>query len=237
MRDDRGLDAVRGLSHGRARGRDRRHRGRRRQRPERADPGARRHARARTPGSIELARRRRHARDPARGHATPASGTSPRIASATGSCSTSRWPRTRALHDYDRAADLAHRLARPRRHGRRGQPSGSSSTTCAAAAPRRRRGALSGGNQQKVVLAREIQSNPRAADRGPADARPRRRRDRVRAPPPRRAARRRLRRAARVVRARRGARPRRPHPRHVRGPDRARARERRRRTSASSASP
>ena len=45
-----------------------------------------------------------------------------------------------------------------------------------------RRRSLSGGNQQKVCIAREIAEQPEAADRPPADARPRRRRDRVRAP-------------------------------------------------------
>ena len=94
---------------------------------------------------------------------------------------------------------------------------------------------LSGGNQQKIVLAREIQSNPklllasqptRGLDVGAIEF-VHRRLDR--------AARRRARRAAGVVRARRGARPRGPDPGHVPGPRRARAASLARPTSASSA--
>src|SRR5581483_11922707 len=63
--------------------------------------------------------------------------------------------------------------------------------------------------------------------RGAAHARPRRRRDRVRAPAPRRRARLGSRGSARLPRARRGALCGRPRPRHLRGTDRRRARSRR----------
>ena len=49
--------------------------------------------------------------------------------------------------------------------------------------PNTRAGALSGGNQQKVVAAREVGARPEGADRRPTHPRPRRRRDRVPAPP------------------------------------------------------
>ena len=68
------------------------------------------------------------------------------------------------------------------------------------------------------------QPKPDRADRGAADARPRRRRDRIRPSAPRRRARRRPRDPARLARARRGALARRPHPRHLRRSDRRRAR-------------
>src|SRR5439155_26588120 len=63
---------------------------------------------------------------------------------------------------------------------------------------------------------------PEGADRGAADAGARRRRDRVRAPPARRAARHRPGGAARVARAGGDPVAVRPHPRHLRGPDRGR---------------
>ena len=47
----------------------------------------------------------------------------------------------------------------------------------------RRRRTLSGGNQQKVIMARELSRAGAAGDRGPADARRRRRLDRVHPPP------------------------------------------------------
>ena len=52
----------------------------------------------------------------------PASGTSRRTASATAWCSTSALAENSALHDYDRAADLAARLARPRGDARAREP-------------------------------------------------------------------------------------------------------------------
>ena len=66
----------------------------------------------------------------------------------------------------DRARDAARGVRRARRRARDAAPA-----------------SLSGGNQQKVVIAREIAERPAGADRRAADARARRRRDRVRPPP------------------------------------------------------
>ena len=90
---------------------------------------------------------------------------------------------------------------------------------------------LSGGNQQKVIVAREFSRDLDAARRRPADARDRRRLDRVHPQADRRQARRRHGRAARLRRARRGhgaVRPDRGHvPRPARGDPRRRTAPRR----------
>ena len=89
-------------------------------------------------------------------------------------------------------------------------------------------GSLSGGNQQKVVVAREFSRPVKLVDRGPADARPRRRLDRVHPQADGGAARRRRRGPHRQHRAGRGARRRRPHRGHAGRPDRGHPRGRRR---------
>ena len=68
--------------------------------------------------------------------------------------------------------------------------------------PATRGGSLSGGNQQKVVDRAGGVARSERPGRGTAHSRPRRRRDRVRAPPPRRTAGRRQGGAARLARAR-----------------------------------
>ena len=78
-----------------ARWRDRRHRGRRRQRPGRAGGDDRRPA-PRAGGHDPRRRRRRHRAPTSAASWPPASATSPRIAIAAASCSTSRSPRTSA---------------------------------------------------------------------------------------------------------------------------------------------
>ena len=96
----------------------------------------------------------------------------------------------------------------------------SSAATCARRRTARRCRALSGGNQQKVLLARTLLCEPAGADRRRADARRRRRRQAGDLRLPRRVRRRRSRRDPDLVRARGGARPRPPHPRHAARPDR-----------------
>ena len=124
-----------------------------------------------------------------------------------------------ALHDYRRAAELAQGFP----------PPGEDARARAAAPARVRRprrhaddaGVCALGRQPAEGRARaRDRRQPEGPDRGPADTRPRRRRDRVRAPQARRAARQRPGGLPGVARARRGALALRPHPRHLRGTDR-----------------
>ena len=146
---------------------------------------------------------------------TPVSGTSPRIASAGVSCSSSALPRT---------SPCTTTTTRPSRASAGSSRGGSSPRRASllqefdvrGGGPQTRASALSGGNQQKVILAREVLARPARADRSAADARARRRRDRVRPPPSGRGARRREGGAARLARAR-GGLARRPDPRVYEG--------------------
>ena len=127
-------------------------------------------------------------------HATPAAAaarrdrpSSPRTARRTAWWQGSRWPTTRpgrvrpaAVRPGDRAGPR-HRSTRPR-------PSGSPTSTSGPRPPPTPAGTLSGGNQQKVILARETRPRGAAAGGQPADPRPGRGLDRVRAPAHRRAA-------------------------------------------------
>ena len=158
-------------------GRDRRHRGGRRQRPERARRGH--HRAAAVPG-------RGHCRRPGPWRTGP-----PATAIRRGRRARARGPDRRR----QRPEPVAHRQpdheALPRRA--RSPAAGSSTTTPrraiadrAARTPTRSRRPsidtqvrlLSGGNLQRLILAREIDDEARAARRRPADARPRRRGDR-----------------------------------------------------------
>ncbi len=89
---------------------------------------------------------------------------------------------------------------------------------------------LSGGNQQKLIVARELSRDVKLVIAVAADARPRRRLDRIHPQAHHRGARRRRRRADRVDRAGRDPRPVRPHPGDVPRPRRRRIRRRAKRT-------
>ena len=217
--DDRGLDPrSRRLVRG-ARGRDRRDRRRRRQRPDRADRRDHGPAEARRRAAWSVGDRRHRCereealRRGARPH--PRGPPAPR-------------PRARVQPRRERppprlreAARLAHRLAQP-------APDDPARATPAPALRRARRRADHArvralGRQPAEGRARPRgRARPARPARRPADARTRRRGDRVRAPAPRRGARRGPRDPARLVRARGDLLALRPDPGHLRGPDRRR---------------
>ena len=236
VRDDRGVDARRGCLVQLARGRDRRHRRRRRQRPVGTARGAGRHPPAR--GGRDPRQRRRAAAPPSairKGMRALGIGHVP-------GGPPSRRPRhaVRGLRKRD-----------ARLPGRAGLRRAACCSTARRSSPTRRRkmeaydirprapllktANFSGGNQQKIVLAREIERNPRGHPGRPADARRRHRRDRIHPQAHRRAARRRQGGAAGVGRTRRDFRAVRPHPRALRGPDHRRAQARGRPTRRTSA--
>ena len=152
--------------------------GRRRQRPERADRGD--HGPAPSSRAAQVERRRtRASRTPAPARcSTPGSATSPRTGSGAGSCSSSRSPRT------SRCTTTASRPTRrwgwlfPSRLVERARRL-IKEFDVRGGGPQTHAGALSGGNQQKVVVGARGRARPEGADRGAADARARRRRDRV----------------------------------------------------------
>ena len=176
--DDRGLEAVRGLSMEVRGGRDRRAGRRRRQRPEElveAIAGLR----APESGRVVVAGEDVTGRGVRADRPTPASPTSPRTASCAGSCSTSRSPRTSRCASTAQpplearlalvGACAGARASCSREYDVRGGDAELPRRRCRAATSRR--------------SASRARSPPtRAADRPPADPRARRRRDRVRPP-------------------------------------------------------
>ena len=213
VRDDRGLEAVRGVSFDVRAGEIVGVAGRRRQRPERADRRPDRSAQARRRSD----QRRRSRPDPCvgapgarRGHGSHSRG--PAAARPRPRVQPRREPRAARLRQ---AAVLAVRLAEP-----------------AALAPVGRRTAQGvrrprwrAGDTRRLVVRRQPAegrhragglTRPERPGRGAADSRPRRRRDRVRAPPARRAAGRRQSGAARLARARGDPVALRPDPRDLR---------------------
>ena len=219
-----------------ARRRDRRHRRRRRQRPVRAARGARRHPAARAGGEIlvdgEPLPPAEHDPHAERGHRPRPRAR--RIASASASSCRSR----RA-----RAPSSATRTSRPTATGllydrRRSSPTRDRKMEAFDVRPRApllKTANFSGGNQQKLVLAREIERNPkvllvgqptRGVDIGAIEFIHQRIVDH---------ARRRQGDPAGLGRARRDLRARRPHPRDVRRPHHRRAPARARPTRRTSA--
>ena len=200
-------------------GRDRGHRGRRRQRAD----GAHRRP-DRPPAASSRADPWSRGKDvtgaPRARCSTRASATSPRIASCGGSCSTSRSPRTSRCTTSSTSPTRASAGSIPRRLIERAAACCASST-CGVGGPTTLAASLSGGNQQKVVVAREVSRDPSCSCRA-AHPRPGRRRHRVRPPPARPGTGRGPRDPARLLRARRDPLALRPDPRHLRGSHRGR---------------
>ncbi len=113
---------------------------------------ARRHGPAR--------RRRRHEPQRTRATTTPGLGHIPEDRQRRGLVLEFSIAENIALHDYRSSPYSQARLALPA-PARRAGARLSRNSTSAAAAPQTRAGGLSGGNQQKLVLAREIDRNPR----------------------------------------------------------------------------
>ncbi len=161
VRDDRGVDARRRRLVHVARGRDRRHRRRRRQRPIGAAGGARRHSPAqRAAKSSSTARRRRRPSAIPRACARSASATCPEDRQRVGlvmpfeACESAML----GFQDdpvygrgvlFDRKAIIADEAAKMEAFDVRPR------------APLLKTANFSGGNQQKIVLAREIERNPK----------------------------------------------------------------------------
>ena len=112
-------------------------------------------------GRDRAGRRRHHARERRATCSTPASGHIPRTATAAASCSPFSLAENLALHDYRHAAELAARLARAAARCSSAPSGCCTEFDVRGGAPTTPAGALSGGNQQKVVLAREIDGNPK----------------------------------------------------------------------------
>ena len=222
-RRPRAARAARALAAG-PRRRDRRRRRRRRQRPVRAGRGDHRAARPRRPATSASA-----------GATSPARGVRGALAAGVGHIAEDRHRRGLVL-DFSLAENLALREYRRAPLSRFGLLSPKRMDAAGAAAaravrrPRRRArdaGRLALGRQPAEGRDRARARRGAAGhDRRAADARARRRRDRVRPPAAARAARRRPRRAARVARARGDPLARRPRARDLRGADRGRARRR-----------
>ena len=160
-------------------------------------------ARARPRARIAARRARRHAARPPARRSTPASGTSPRTASAAGSCSTSRSPRTSRCTTSAKPPDSRFGWLFPRRLDRARAARCSRSSTSAAAARDARGRALGRQPAEGRGRARDRARPARSSIAAQPTRGPRRRRDRVRAPPARPGARRGPRDPARLLRARR----------------------------------
>ena len=198
--DDRGLDAVRGVSSRCARGEILGIAGVDGNGQTRADRGADRAARIRRRAGSRVGGADVTRRDARANCSTRAWGTSPRTVTARAGARVParREPRAARLrHGPDSRLGLDHRDAVRRR-----------ARAAAAGVRRARRGAARPAGAPPAATSRRSSSRARsretqAADRGAADPRPRRRRDRVHAPAPRRAARRRRGGPPRLARARR----------------------------------